>query len=141
MRDLSPAECQDLLAGHRFGRLGVRDAEGVDIVPISYALDGDSIVGHSPAGHKLQLMRLWPHVGFEVDEVRNIAQWRSVLVRGRFREVVAEDERTAARIALLRAFEGSVSAVTAGHGHHVTLADAALFRICIDSLTGRAEGL
>ncbi len=141
MRDLTTAECMELLGRHTFGRLGVRDAEGVIIIPLSYALEVDALIGHAVPGHKLHSMRLWPHVAFEVDEVRDRAHWRSVLVRGRFKELTQEADRTAARLALLRAFEGSASSITAPHGHSVHLADAIMFRICIDSITGRAESL
>lgn len=141
MRDLTPAECMEVLARHTFGRLGVRDAEGVLILPLSYALAGEALIAHAGPGHKLHSMRLWPHVAFEVDEVRDRAHWRSVLVRGRFKELLNEDDRTAARLALLRAFEGSASSITAPHGHSVHLADAIMFRICIDAVTGRAESL
>ena len=139
MRDLTESECLDLLGRHRYGRLGVRDADGVVIVPLSYALEGDTLVAHAGPGHKVQLMRLWPHIALEVDEIRDTAHWRSVLVKGRYTELLDEEQRTAARLALLRAFEGSVSSVTAGHGHHVSLADAIMFRIKIESITGRAE--
>jgi uncharacterized protein len=139
IRELSPAEMTDLWRRHRFARLGVRDAEGVAVIPISYAMDGDTIVGHSPAGHKLQLMRLWPHVGLEIDEIEDEAHWQTVLVRGRFHELTDPIAQQAARLALLKAFDGNPAAVTAGHGHRTTLADAVVFRVSIESMTGRAH--
>ena len=130
-----------LLKRHRFGRVGVRDVDGVVIVPISYVLDGESIVAHSPAGHKLQLMRLWPHLGLEVDEIEDESHWKSVLVQGRFHELTNEEAQRAARLTLLKAFDGNLADVTAGHGHRTTLANAVVFRIAIESMTGRAQGL
>jgi hypothetical protein len=41
---------------------------------------------------------------------------------------------------LLRAFEGNLWWVTAGHGHRTTLWDAILYRIEIDEITGMAQG-
>ena len=140
IRDLSTSEMTALLKRHRFGRLGVRDVEGVAVVPISYVLDRDSLICHSPAGHKLQLMRLWNHVGLAVDEIDDEEHWMSVLVQGRFHELTDPAQQQEARLTLLKAFDGNPEAVTAGHGRRTTLADAIVFRISIDSLAGRAQG-
>lgn len=139
MRELGYDECLEILSHHRFGRVAMRDADGVYIVPISYALEGDALYAHAAPGHKVQLMRRWPHVAIEVDEVQDAAHWRSVLVRGRFEELFDEEEKTAARMRLLKAFGGDISAVTAGHGHRVSLAEAVLFRVLVSEITGRAE--
>lgn len=141
LRELSAAECHEILCRHHFGRLAIRDAEGAYIVPISYAVEGDAIYAHAAPGHKVQLMRLWPHVAFEVDEIEDGAHWRSVLVRGRFEELHGDEPRQHARLLLVKAFDGNPMSVTAGHGHRTHLADAVLFRIRMGEVTGRAEGL
>ncbi len=128
-----------MLEAHRFGRLGIRDADGVYIVPISYAFAADALYAHAPPGHKLQLMRLWPHVAFQVDEIDDSAHYRSVLVQAHFEELTDEASRHDARLRLLAAAGGDVAAVTAGHGHRVHLADATVFRLRIQGLSGRAE--
>jgi nitroimidazol reductase NimA-like FMN-containing flavoprotein (pyridoxamine 5'-phosphate oxidase superfamily) len=141
MRELTLGESLEVLSRNRYGHLGVRDAEGVTVVPIGHALSGDRLVAHAMPGHKVQCMRRWPHVALLVDEVRDPAHWRSVLVRGRFKEIGEPERREYDRLTLVRAFGGSASAVTTAHGHSVTLADAVIFEIVIDSLTGRAESL
>ena len=138
-RELPFDECIAMLEAHRFGRLGVRDADGVYIVPISYALAADVLYAHAPPGHKVQLMRLWPHVAFEIDEIEDTSHWRSVLVRAHVEELTDDASREECRLRLLAAAGGAVSAVTAGHGHRVHLADATLFRLRIQGMTGRAE--
>ncbi|MBA4179875.1 MAG: flavin-nucleotide-binding protein [Anaerolinea sp.] len=140
LRELSRAECDLVLERHRVGRLGIRDAEGVYLVPICYAFDGLHLYGHAASGRKVSLMRRWPHVAFEVDEVEDESRWRSVLVRGRFEELSDDAEQARARLRLVRAFDGNPQHVTAGHGHRVALADAILFRIRIEDVSGRAEG-
>jgi hypothetical protein len=132
-------ECERFLRTRRIGRVGVRDAEGVYVVPISYAYADGCIYGHAPPGHKVTLLRRWPHVAFQVDDIRNPATWRSVLIQGKWEELTADEDRFRARALLLKAFEGSLMSVTAGHGHRTTLAEAILFRIHIESITGRAE--
>lgn len=140
IRELSPAECDAVLHGHRIGRIGIRDAEGVYLVPIGYAFDGEHIYGHAASGRKISLMRRWPHVAFEVDEVEDESRWRSVLIRGRFEEIIDDAGQARARLRLLRTFGGNPLHVTAGHGHRVHLADAIVFRIRIEEITGRTEG-
>jgi nitroimidazol reductase NimA-like FMN-containing flavoprotein (pyridoxamine 5'-phosphate oxidase superfamily) len=140
-RELSSVECDDLLRRHRVGHLGVRDAQGVYIVPVSYAFENGAVYAHAPFGRKIALMRRWPHVAFQVDEVEDSGHWRSVLVRGRFEELQEAEMQAHARLLLVRAFEGNPMSVTAGHGHQVHLADAIMFRIRIREMTGRSEGL
>ncbi|MGD9934357.1 MAG: pyridoxamine 5'-phosphate oxidase family protein [Dehalococcoidia bacterium] len=137
--DLSVSECEELLRHERVGRLAVREAEGAYIVPITYAFGDGAIYGHAPMGKKISLMRLWPHVAFQVDTVQNLSTWRSVLIRGRFEEISDDALAFRARALLVRASGGSLWGATAGHGHAISLADAVLFRIRIDEITGRAQ--
>lgn len=140
LRELTRAECDAVLERHRVGRIGIRDAEGVYLVPLGYTFDGDYVYGHAASGRKISLMRRWPHVAFQVDEVEEESRWRSVMVRGRFEELTDEDDQARARLRLVRAFDGNPVLATAGHGHRVHLADAILFRIRVEEITGRAEG-
>ena len=133
------AECEDMLLASRVGRIGVRCEEGVYIVPVAFAFSDGAIFGHSPPGKKMALLRRWPHVGFQVDDVRDVTTWRSVLAQGRWHELVEEADKAHARAALLRAFEGNLWWTTAGHGHQTSLADALLYRIDIEDMSGRAQ--
>jgi len=141
LRELDQQECEAILLRNSVGRIGIRDAEGVYVVPLSYALRQGCIYAHCAPGHKLALIHLWPHVGFEVDEIQSPEEWQSVLARGRCEELRDEDEKFHARAFLLGAFDGELTKVTSGHGHRTTLADATLLRIRLDELTGRANNL
>ena len=141
IRELSIDECEALLRHMRVARLAVRDAEGPYLVPISFAYADGAIYGHSPPGRKVTLMRRWPHVAVLVDDITNVSSWRSVLIRGTWHELIGEEEKFRARALLLRAFEGQLWWVTAGHGHKATLADAILYRIDIAEMTGRAQNV
>ncbi|MCK9519692.1 MAG: pyridoxamine 5'-phosphate oxidase family protein [Dehalococcoidia bacterium] len=140
LRELSVGECDVLLRRHRVGRVGIRNAEGVYVVPISFAYAHGHIYAHAAPGRKLALMRRWPHVAFQIDELESLSQWRSVLVQGKFEEITDEAEKQEARLILVAAFGGSLMQLTAGHGHRVSLADAILFRIRPEEITGRAQG-
>ena len=139
LRELPLSECEQLLLHNRIGRIAMREAEGAYVVPISYAYGDGAIYGHAAPGRKITLMRRWPHVSLLVDEVQSPAHWRSVLVRGRWEELCSEEDKFRARALLLHNFEGSLMSVTAGHGHRTSLADAIMFRITIEEITGRAE--
>jgi len=139
LRDLSRRECEALLQHTRVARLATRDGEGTYAVPISFVYADDSIYGHAAPGRKIELMRQWPQVAVLVDEIKTIATWRSVLVRGTWRELHEEVDRVRSRALLLSAFDGDLWWATAGHGHRTTLADAILYRIDISEMTGVAQ--
>lgn len=140
LSDLTLAECEDLLLSQRLGRLAVREDDGVYLVPLQYAWADGYVYGHASPGKKIRLMRLWPRVAFQVDEIGMGECWRSVLVQGTYFELHTEEERTHARQVLLRAFGGHAGEVTFGHGHRTTLAEAILFRIVPYEVSGKALG-
>ena len=139
LREMPLVECEDVLLHSRFGRIGIRSADGVYIVPVGFAFADGAIFGHAAPGKKVALLRRWPHVGFQVDDIRSVSVWKSVLAQGTWHELVREDDRRHARAVLLRAFEGNLWWATAGHGHRTTLAEALLYRIDIDEISGRAQ--
>ena len=61
------------------GRIGCRDGDSVYVVPISFVYDDGCAYGHSAEGRKLTLMRARPEVCFEVDDIRGLSDWRSVV--------------------------------------------------------------
>lgn len=84
-----------LLAEQRFARLGCHANGKTYVVPISYALDGDRLLGQTTFGLKIEMMRLNPEVCIEVDDVRSLTDWRSAIVWGRFRELEGIEAATA----------------------------------------------
>lgn len=93
---LSSTEIENLLNRQLVGRIGCRDNNSVYIVPISYAYDGTAIFCHSLEGKKLELMRNNPEVCFQVDEMEDMANWKSVVTWGTFEELTNASERNAA---------------------------------------------
>lgn len=139
IRIMSFDESEALLTHSRIGRLAIQDPPGVYVVPTSFVYRDNVIYAHAAPGHKLVLMREWPHVTLLVDDIKTVANWRSVMVRGRWNELEDKDEKTRARMLLLNAFEGDIWWATAGHGNRTTLEDAILYKIEIDELSGRAQ--
>lgn len=77
----------DLLAEQRFARLGCHADGKTYVVPISYALDGERLVGQTTPGLKIDLMRANPHVCIEVDDVKSLTDWRSAILWGTYKEL------------------------------------------------------
>lgn len=84
LQRLTPDECFALLASTTTGRLAYIRRRGIpDIVPVNFALDGNSIVMRSGPGPKLQAAERGEHVAFEVDSFDEASHsgW-SVVVSG-----------------------------------------------------------
>jgi nitroimidazol reductase NimA-like FMN-containing flavoprotein (pyridoxamine 5'-phosphate oxidase superfamily) len=85
------------------GHVGCWNASGdhVYIVPVNFVLVGDAIYFYAEPGRKTSYMRAHPRgVCFQVDEVGPDA-WSSVLVYGRYGEVLDPAERTRVTAALV----------------------------------------
>lgn len=91
--DLTIQDIEDVLQHNTLGRLGCADGDTVYVVPVNYAYDGRYIIAHSTEGQKVQMMRKKPGVCFLVDEMQDMANWKSVIVWGQFEEVTDELEK------------------------------------------------
>ena len=56
-------------------------------MPVNYWYDGEDVYCHSAEGQKLRMMRANPSVCFEVDTMRDMTHWESVVAQGRFEEL------------------------------------------------------
>ena len=136
--EMTRDECEAVLRRNGIGRLAMVDGERPYLVPIAFAYARDAIYGHTPAGRKLAVLRRSPEVALLVDEIEDLGEWRSVLVEGRWSELTAPAAQDNARLIILNAFDNPWWA-TAGHGHATSLADAVIYRIDIETLTGRRQ--
>lgn len=94
LKHLDEEQCWEKLAGQELGRIVTRLADRVDIFPVNYVVDGRSLVFRTAEGSKLFELTVNDEVLFEVDDHTDIDAW-SVVVRGRARVVVLEDEMLA----------------------------------------------
>lgn len=88
---LDDAESWRLLGTHTVGRLVTHVGDVVDIFPVNYVVDGESIVLRTAEGTKLAEMLIGGEVLFEVDEHTDTEAW-SVVLRGRARRLETEAE-------------------------------------------------
>jgi len=90
---LEPSEIEEVLKEQLLGRIGCHSDGITYVVPVSYAYDGHSIIVHSLEGMKLDMMRKNPHVCFQIDSMKSMANWKSVIAWGVFEELTDQAER------------------------------------------------
>jgi uncharacterized protein len=137
-RELSPAECTALLDRHQVGRLAVTHRDRIELLPIHYVYGDGWLYGRTAAGSKLELVAHNRWVAFEVDEVRDLFDWSSVVVKGGLYLLRKEGSEHEQAI-----YDKGVAMVRRIIPQALTADDplpdrALLFRIHVDELSGRA---
>jgi len=144
MGELTTAEIDLVLRAEVLGRIGCIVDGWPHVVPINYAYENRTVYGNSSEGVKLRAMRNDPRVCFEVEQIRGMANWRTVIIRGRFEELVHDERERAIDIISMRLarIETSASArliqqddVYRTEGFHRPV----LFAIRVQELYGRFE--
>ena len=88
IHELSAEECLAVLGRCRIGRLGCARDNQPYVVPVHFSLDGDSLYSFATLGQKITWMRDNPKVCLQVDEIQNRLQWTTVVVVGRYDELL-----------------------------------------------------
>ncbi|UCG72368.1 MAG: pyridoxamine 5'-phosphate oxidase family protein [Chromatiales bacterium] len=147
--DLKPAEIEALLKSELVARIGCHAGDTTYVVPITYAYDGEGIIGHSFVGMKVNMMRENPRVCVEIDHMDDPSNWQSVIAWGDYEELTGDDAKRAMSIMMERFASLMTSATSqpgdAAHGvDEATLAsgempEAVIYRIRLTAKTGRFE--
>lgn len=103
--ELDDDECWTFLRAQELGRLAFTLGGEVHIVPINYAVDGQTLLFRTAPGEKLLSVVLGTEVAFEIDEVTADERARSVVLRGSAR-LLDEDEAHRADLVPLRPWIG-----------------------------------
>ena len=132
---LSEVEARVVLSRNSLGRLAYSRHNRVDIEPLYYVLNADWMYGRTSAGSKIATLAHQHWCAFEVDEVRSMFDWTSVVVQGSFHVLNPAGDVTAYEhgLALLRAFYAGTLMDDDYAPHRTTL-----FRISIGSISGRS---
>jgi nitroimidazol reductase NimA-like FMN-containing flavoprotein (pyridoxamine 5'-phosphate oxidase superfamily) len=122
---LDRSECFRLLKGAAVGRIAVTSKSLPLVLPLSYVVDGESIVVETGRGNDLESATAGSVVGFEVDNLheRGHSGW-TVMVTG-----VAQEVREGQEIEHLRPLLATNPDAMAGHERFV--------RISSELVTGR----
>ncbi|MDB5253585.1 MAG: pyridoxamine 5-phosphate oxidase family protein [Flaviaesturariibacter sp.] len=145
--ELTSHQIDAFLKNQLVGRIGCSSAaHETYVVPISYAYDGNAIICHTHEGKKAELMRQNPNVCFEVDDLTDMGNWKSVIVQGRFEELVDRQERHRAMTVLLNRYLPMISSVTVHLGKYWPFPpddtgeiEGVVFRIAVREKSGRFE--
>ena len=89
-RHLTASECRALIRRGHVGRIAFINHSEVDVEPIHYVFDGRWLFGRTSEGSKLHALGHAPYVAFEVDEIRGMFDWTSVVAHGTY-YVMRED--------------------------------------------------
>lgn len=142
--ELNPDQVEWLLKDQLIGRIGC-SANGITyVVPVTYAYDGKYIYAHSKEGRKIQMMRINPFVCFEVDKLESPANWQSVIIWGKYKELKQDDEKLALRKLMDRLHHTMISETSIPDEGVVHQNDggpykSVIFRIEIKEKSGRFE--
>ena len=96
-KKLSATASRAFLRTSSVGRLGFLNRGRVDIQPVHYATRADWLFLRSAEGSKLTALAHNPYVAFEVDDVRDPLNWKSVVVRGTMYLLDAAERQRAVR--------------------------------------------
>ncbi|GAA2048007.1 MULTISPECIES: pyridoxamine 5'-phosphate oxidase family protein [Leifsonia] len=91
VQELDRAECRELLKQGVLGRLATTVGGEVDIFPVNYYSDGDSILIRTAPGTKLLELTVHSAVAFETDGYTDTDAW-SVVAHGRARQLEQQAE-------------------------------------------------
>jgi uncharacterized protein len=83
-REMSRDEVESMLLRNRVGRLAFSLHDRVDIQPIHYIYERGWLYGRTSAGDKITALTHNQWVAFEVDEVTDLFDWRSIVIHGSF---------------------------------------------------------
>jgi uncharacterized protein len=144
--DLTVTQMEDLLLSNILGRIGCHSHNTTYIVPISFAYNDRTIYCHSRPGTKINMMRQNPEVCFEVDQLHDMANWKSVIAWGTFHELTDKKERSIA----LELLVNRVLPILSSETTHLSTSwpfppddlneiKGIVFKIAIHKMTGRYE--
>ena len=87
VKDLSPAECLDLVAASRTARLACSLDGQPYVVPVTVAFEANGLYSFSMPGQKIDWMRANPKVCALFEQHGQKREWRSVVAYGTFEEL------------------------------------------------------
>jgi hypothetical protein len=143
---LNNEQIEKVIEDNIVGRLGCYADEKPYVVPISYAYDGLFIYVRTFEGLKISMMRKNPKVCFQIDEMENMANWKSVVMWGMFEELTNEKDRNEALEKLIFRIVPEISSETVKLSpqwpfptNDFSKIKGIIFRIRITEKTGRFE--
>jgi nitroimidazol reductase NimA-like FMN-containing flavoprotein (pyridoxamine 5'-phosphate oxidase superfamily) len=107
--ELNVQQMEELLCNQEVGRIGCSINGRVNIIPVTYAYDGDLVYWIAPEELNMDALRQSPDICFEVELMPDLGNWKYVLAWGSFRELVGSKERDQALKCLARNHHADIS--------------------------------
>jgi uncharacterized protein len=82
--DLRRDEIEEIISRNNVGRIAFAFHDRVDIQPIHYVYERGWLYGRTSEGEKIATLHHNQWVAFEIDEIKDIFEWRSVVIHGSF---------------------------------------------------------
>jgi len=145
--ELSDVQIENLLKQQVIGRIACQENGVPYIIPINYFYDGKHIFCHSSMGKKIEIMRKHPNVCFEVDDIKSVFNWQSVIAVGKFEEITDMDEKERAMQGLIHRImpfadkpkDHPSHAIAENENDIATKVELIIFKIDLVKKTGRFE--
>ena len=145
--ELNEMQMDHFLLSQAVGRIACTDGKNPYIVPVTYVYDVKNIIGQTREGKKLDIMRKNPNVCFEVDGMENMANWRSVIIKGKFKELNGDEADKAREYLFNHMWPLLTSSTVHPHEHDASVSAVddsnrvkpIMFTIKVKSKTGRFE--
>ncbi|MGZ3759962.1 MAG: pyridoxamine 5'-phosphate oxidase family protein [Mucilaginibacter sp.] len=145
--ELTKQQTEDLLRQQVIGRIACGADNEIYIVPVNYVYNGTYIFGHSGGGKKIDMMRKNPNVCFEVDDIKSIFRWKSVIAWGKFEEITDLDEKERAMQAIVHKImpmaenppDHPSHGITEKESDVGTKVELIVYKIKLEKKTGRYE--
>jgi uncharacterized protein len=141
IRKMTEDECLRALPQLSLGRLACVDGNQPYVVPVYLASDGKYLYGFSSPGKKIECMRSNPSVCVEIDDLKSVDEWATLIVFGIYEELPDTSQFEATRLhahELLRkrAMWWQPASVAVACAEHENPFTPVFYRIRIDRITG-----
>jgi len=138
---MGAASCLALLRREMVGRMAFSFHDRVDITPIHYVYANKWLFARTSHGEKMLTIAHAPWVALEVDEVKSVFEWKSVVVHGTV--YLAERDAGPSEARRWRTGIELLKRIVPGTGttHDPVAFRSLVFGIHVDSLSGRISSL
>lgn len=98
IRELTEDECRRAIPQVTLGRLACAEDGQPYVVPVYLAFSWNYLYGFSSLGRKIACMRANPLVCVEIDEIRSVDEWTTLIVFGVYEELADTPKNESARL-------------------------------------------
>jgi nitroimidazol reductase NimA-like FMN-containing flavoprotein (pyridoxamine 5'-phosphate oxidase superfamily) len=146
--ELSKEEIEGVLNSNVIGRIGCVGDDRVYVVPITYVYDDGYVIGHTTEGMKIKFLRQNPECCFEVDEMKSISNWQSVIAWGIYEELEGNSadqamEKLVSKLLPLMPSEtshaGRMGPISSKRTSTLNANSPIVYRILLKEMSGRYE--